>query len=301
MGQYNAPQRAVDRGAIGDRVGIRLVLVRISVVPSGGSVAIPAVEGATAFVRALDALVRRRLRDLWLPVLLLQGPGADRMVDGYGHRLSREVAPIVPHVVINASTARDDLQLLDLMYNRLRQGMPSGMGRLRLYAYRFTRAALDLRVTDFDDQEARKTLRNALYDQRGPLRELVAGGEEAAEGFKRVGAVARLAGRWVAYGVFGWWLRFGRRFRWLGKQPGDLHGRDYLTGALCLTEGRPDRANAALVRRVLVLALLHDLDAATRRSLVSPSKRRRVTPFISIRWLTRVRSASLRKSAFKRL
>lgn len=241
---------------------------------------IPAVGGATAFVRALDALVRRRpRRDPWLPILRLRGLGADRMVVDYGRRLVRGVTPIVPHVVIDGSAVPDDIQLLDLIFNRLRETMPPGTGRLRPYAYRFTRAALDIAITDFDDHEGRRTLRDTLYDTRGPLRELVEAGDDAAQGFQQVGAVARLVGRWAALRLFGAWLRFGRRFRWLRKQPGQLHGRDYLAAALCLTEGRPARANAALVHRVLVLALLHDLDAATRRSLVSPSKRRRVAPF----------------------
>ncbi|HEV7760812.1 MAG TPA: ABC transporter substrate-binding protein, partial [Acidimicrobiales bacterium] len=82
--------------------------------------------------------------------------------------------------------------------------------------------------------------------------------------------------------VFGVRLGASRRFTWFRKEMATVTGvrRSFLGAGLRLTIGGDERANATLVQRVLTLALLHDLQAATRTSVLSPMRRRRVTPFV---------------------
>lgn len=270
---------------------------------------IPPVEGIPDLIGRLDRLVEQRpAGNPLLPALLLHGQGADRLVHGFAQRLETHVyEAVVPHVLVTsgdpsrteqadlgsqndeAGDSRADILLFDEIARGLERSMPSPMGKLDLPTYWTVREMLDVVITRNSHRAQRKQLRDALYlrhQDRSPTAGWIAHVVEST-------ASHRMARFWQALiqpllvgiprAAFGWRLGRGRRLRWLGEQIARAtgrSGRDVLGSAICLTRDGIERSNTALVRRVLLLSLLRDLDLATRPSLISPSRRRRVTPFV---------------------
>lgn len=281
--------------ALGERVG-----------GTGGS---SAAVGASDLVRVLDSLAARRpAGDPWLPVVVLRGAGAGPFLRAYRDRLVADGGgPIVAHVRLDGArlASAGDVALLDALARGLGRGMPAGTGRLRLPAYWMLRAVLDAEVARGDERARRRDLVARLYASEGRLRDLVArldpspADVSATVAWHLASVVVGPAVRGLAHASLAWRLARSRRYRWLGDQLPPVTGQrgDFLDTALHIVDERagqddqgrdgPERDDQGrdgpevdeLVRRVLVLALLHDLDGATRRSLVSPARRRRVGAF----------------------
>jgi hypothetical protein len=255
---------------------------------------IPAVEGAATFIAQLDRLARRRPRAA-APTVLLRGQLADPLVDGFRRRLLIDGKETVPHVLLDCREPRpprDDPALVNEIANGLHESLPGGLRGmagargLRLPRYRRIRQVLEAPPARGDWDRNRRDLRDELYRRRGELG-WPAGWLDALVGwipaFGRVdlGVLALPAVALSRY-LFGVRLKLGPRFRWFGVEVRAVTGRsrDFLGSALCLVANGPQRSNDALVRQVLTVALLRDLQAATRPSLLSPFRRRRATPFV---------------------
>jgi ABC-type branched-subunit amino acid transport system substrate-binding protein len=256
--------------------------------------------GGPDLVGMLDSLAARRpAGDPWLPVVVLRGAGAGPFLRRYRDRLVADGGgPIVAHARLDGArlSAAGDVALLDALARGLGRGMPAGTGRLRLPAYWMVRAVLDAEVDRGDERARRRDLVARLYASQGRRRDLVARLDPAPPdvsgnaAWHLAAVVVGPAVRGLAHASLGWRLARSRRFRWLGDQLPAVTGQrgDFVDTALHLVDerdesrddrGGDERSRDELVRRVLVLALLHDLDGATRRSLVSPARRRRVGPF----------------------
>jgi hypothetical protein len=256
-------------------------------------------DGVAAFVERLDALARRRPRhDPRLPTILVTGAYADELVRDYSARLIVDGHTSVPHVLWEGSEGKagpsPEAQLLDQVADGLSRSLPSGARGmrgargLRLPRYWTIRHVLDAETEATTEPERRRELRDALYARRrrlGPpagwidplaawLANLELGPVKGALLARPMVATSRF--------VFGLRLNTGRRFAWFADEIFTFAGTrgSFLREALRLTRTGSDRANTTLVHRVLTLALLHDLHAATRSSLLSPMRRRRVTPFV---------------------
>jgi hypothetical protein len=262
-------------------------------------------DGVAAFIEQLDALARRRPRsDPRLPTMVVTGAHADELVEGYAARLIVDGRPSVPHVLLDCLRARPgsaaptvsdaDARLLDRVADALGQSLPGGLrgmhgGRgLRLPRYRTLRHVLDATTPAATEPERRRQLRDALYAHRRELGAPAGWLDPLAAWLDKVG-IGPVSGALVARplvgasrAVFGMRLGVSRRFTWFRKEMATVTGvrRSFLGAGLRLTIGGDERANATLVQRVLTLALLHDLQAATRTSVLSPMRRRRVTPFV---------------------
>lgn len=257
----------------------------------------PPVEGLAELFEQLDRIARRRPRgNPQLPSLLFRGRDADAVVTGYRERLiirGRETVPHVRHDCSEAASPETEPDFLDGLANGLCRAMPGGMrgmrgpSDLRLPRYWQLRQVLDATVTADAVARQRKTLRDALYARRGELGAPVGWLDSVVRFLSSIGIgdinLGVIAQPSVALSklLFGWRLRLGKRFRWFSREVADVTGvrRDFLDAALCLVHDGSERSNDTLVRQVLTLALLRDLQAATRWSL-SPFRRRRVTPFI---------------------
>jgi hypothetical protein len=264
-----------------------------------GAVDIPAVEGMAKLVEQLDALARRRPRDnRRVPLILLRGPKADDVVRGYRHRLIVDGGPSVPHALHDLTRAAEptDLALCDdLAVNGLSENMPRGVRGmrgpwgLRLPRYRTISHVLSAVIAGPTAAGQRRQLRDALYRRRGELGAphggLVALARSLADG--PVGplhldwAVERAMdlSRWV----FGVRLRLGRQFRWVGRAlvPSIGTTENFLeAGRRLLRDPQLGGPDGGLAREVLTSALVRDLQRAVRPSLLSPFRRRRVTPFV---------------------
>jgi len=261
------------------------------------------VDGVATLVEQLDKLARRRpRRDPRLPTMLITGVHADELVRGYAARLIIDGRPSVPHVVFDCSgsgsgsgSAPDaDTGLLDQMADELGQSLPGGLRGmhgvlgLRLPRYWTVRHVLDATTPAATEPERSRQLRDALYARRGELGAPAGWLEPLASWLEKVG-IGPVSGALIARPllaasrlVFGMRLWASYRFRWFKKEMLTVTGvrRSFLGSGLRLTKGGRERANATVVQRVLVLALLHDLQAATRVSFFSPMRRRRVTPFV---------------------
>lgn len=261
--------------------------------------------GGPDLVGVLDSLAARRpAGDPWLPVVVLRGAGAGPFLRRYRDRLVADGGgPIVAHTRLDGArlAGAGDVALLDALARGLGRGMPAGSGRLRLPAYWMVRAVLDAEVARGDERARRRDLVARLYASQGRRRGLVARLDPAPPDvsgnavWHLVAVVVGPAVRGLAHASLGWRLARGRGFRWLGDELPAVTGQrgDFVDTALHLVDerdesrdeqgrdepGPDDPGRAELVRRVLVLALLHDLDGATRRSLVSPARRRRVGAF----------------------
>lgn len=261
---------------------------------TAGTTGVPPIEGVADLVGVLDELAASRpAGDPPLPVLLLRGTHADELVLGLRERLrTASGEPVVPHVLLpgrRRGGGADDVAFLDQLANEVCRSAPAGVGPIDLPSYWTVRDILDLPATRRRYPEQRRELRDRLYARGRRSRPVVDWLDRLVTSAapNRAVQVGQSLLRPVAVDlprlVFGWRLARGRRFRWFNEQIARVTGRgddDFLAAALSVTRDGTERGNPTLVRRLLVLALLRDVDAAFRPSLVSARRRRRTTPLV---------------------
>ncbi|MEV7969654.1 hypothetical protein AB0O34_27295 [Sphaerisporangium sp. NPDC088356] len=269
-------------------------------------------RGIQYLVKQIDAFAVRRPNNRRLPVILLKRdsrptmtePVADttatQMIVRYRDRLRRrstDLVGLVPHAFIDdaglprgraggqdgAGEPETHIVLLKRMAKQLERSMPPGSGRLRLP--RFHTCLKILNTTAGDGPAPRRRLRDRLYEDLaerrpwlGVLAKLAdAQGKNALTGFPLRVFEMLVVGlpRWV-YGV---WLSRGRAWRWVGPEL-RIPGGDFLKVALEIAEDGDFRDDDALVQRILLMALLRDLDKAVRPSRFWIYRARRPWPFV---------------------
>jgi ABC-type branched-subunit amino acid transport system substrate-binding protein len=250
-----------------------------------------------------DSLAYKRpMGDPCPPVFVCVGPDADEFVRRYRDRLAGDGgsrATSVPHALVEdryGEEAVDDLAFFDEVANGLARGFPSAMGELRLDLYWTLRQTLDVELDQREHSARRQELLKLLYEKHRERVRVEKGVTEVLGPNPSGTGVADSEGWWQAVVSFGRTLGFAllrrafagslrrrRRFRALAKhlaQATKVEDKGFLDAALVLVRNGSARHDPELVRQMLMLALLQDLDAATTPSLRSPKRRRRTTPFV---------------------
>ncbi|MFD9976553.1 ABC transporter substrate-binding protein [Streptomyces sp. NPDC059017] len=265
---------------------------------------IPAYPGVDRFVDAFDKLVvqPRRSRSR-VPVVLLHEPGGGeagrRIVAGLRSRMRGRSEILAPHAHIPQIPDGADpppLHLFELITNQLRETMPPSTGELHLHSYRLLRSVVTAPALDGLMERRHTELRNHCYAQHrqwSPLAQALwwLGGRDQANG----GTLLELLWNFVAGPLFQRLPRalYGRRAnrhmlgkarsprwyaRWVRQQQGSPP-TDFFRSALDLVQGElvnePERMD-----RVLMQAVLSDLDQACRTRLLNPWRRRRTSRFV---------------------
>ncbi|MCT9007736.1 hypothetical protein [Streptomyces rhizosphaerihabitans] len=206
------------------------------------------------------------------------------------------------------------VRLLDRVARQLRVTMPDGSGTLRLTEFDACLSVLRAAVVAGDVADERRALRDRIYDKYawrfGFASEVTALGEEL--GAKQWSAITKLVTTplaWLWRWSYGVRIDRGARLRWVGGML-DEPGRSFLNAAMSLRDahvrsraqdradqGAPADAGAAaasarsavsavsardeaVVRQVLLTALLHDLTRAARPPVWSVRRPRRRWPFV---------------------
>ncbi|MFD8307837.1 hypothetical protein ACFV29_36740 [Streptomyces sp. NPDC059690] len=206
------------------------------------------------------------------------------------------------------------VRLLDRVARQLRATMPDGSGTLRLPEFDVCLAVLRATIPAGDVTEERRVLRDHVYDKCawkfGFAAEVSALGNEL--GAKRWSAITKLFTTplaWLWRWLYGRRIDRGRRFRWVGGML-DEPGRSFLNASMSLrdahvrsrSQGRADEGTTAdpgvaaasarsaasavaardeaVVRQILLTALIHDLARAARPPVWSVRKPRRRWPFV---------------------
>ncbi|MFF9810654.1 hypothetical protein ACF1G5_37085 [Streptomyces coeruleorubidus] len=245
-------------------------------------------------------------------------PGLTALVLAYGQRLvssagnvtTRHLASLAPHAVIDdlrliRGGAREDVVggphvlLLEDVARQLRTSMPEGAGTLRLPEFDTCLAVLRADLPPGDAEEERQALRDMLCDRYTrpfqPAAETAQLGEAVGG---KWGAVLQLLTalpgglRRLSYGI-----RLDRRHPWVGRMLGQT-GRSFLNAAGELRAAHqhtlaqdvaeirhPEAASLAardeaVVRQVLLTALIRDLAKAARPRLWSRLRPRRRWAFV---------------------
>lgn len=269
---------------------------------------IPAFAGIERFVEAFDRLVtqprRRRSR---VPVVLLSEPGdgqvGRRIVAGLHVRLHGRATRLAPHAYLRCSeepaAPPDDpvlarLHLFSHVTRQLTETMPRGTGSLHLPCYRLLRSIVTAPPVVGLDLRHHSELQDRAYEGHREVSPFARtlwwlGGRDQASG----GTLLELLWNFLAgplfqrlpRAVYVWRAnrlmlgRSRRRRRWYaewvrlqqGTPPTDFFrsARDLVHG------GDPEQFD-----RVLLLALLADLEAASRKRFLNPWRRRRVCRFV---------------------
>jgi hypothetical protein len=252
------------------------------------------------FVSLIDKIVETRPN---LPPLVIAVTSADgcetarKFLGGYHQRLSVNNAySLVPHALADGGLLNiadtqfmPDVELLNRIASELHATMPPGTGSRRWASFFQTCydviTAEDVQLGQIVDQQ--RQLLDHLYrawEARTPLAWIQRMAASSSTLDRRVGLVATL----IFSGPIRWW--FGRRLnrnrmRWFGEHLTPITGRqgDFLTQALSVVPVGEQHDNAALRLRILLDALLHDLDCLTRRRRFLPHRRRRRwTPVLSL-------------------
>ncbi|MFD9697476.1 hypothetical protein [Lentzea sp. NPDC059081] len=250
------------------------------------------VKGVQSVLELVDHVVEHRPS---LPPLVIAVTGADDearafLDDCRGGLADIGGEPLVPHAHADAVTAAlaegsaisPDVGLLDELAKQLKSTIPRGAGR----NWRARQFALVLDVVtaaaliDAPTSEARReALHDRLYGQWEKRTGLLAWARDLRD-TELPGKVLGLVLTVLLGGPSRWF--FGRRLnrrglRWFSDHVRDETGRGggFLDQAVYLLpdSGLPDVA--ALRRRVLLDALLHDVAVFTRRTRFLPSRRRR--------------------------
>lgn len=260
----------------------------------------PPPGGRAALMDAWDSLAHRRPPGgPPLPVFVCVGPEGDEVVRSYEDRLASDPdsgdTPI-PHVLVNdriGEEPKDDLEFFDEVANGLVQHFPAAMGKLRLGLYWLLRDVFDIQLKQREHNARRTELSRQLFALH---RERTRSEETTTEAGRTVkdltsASSASLVAQAVAVGAsliqplqrFAfWWSLRRRRVRMLTSglaRAVKKENKGFLDAGLAFVHDAPARQDHELVRRMLMLALLQDLDAATRHSLISTQRRRRTTPF----------------------
>ncbi|AKJ08632.1 hypothetical protein ABB07_00815 [Streptomyces incarnatus] len=229
-----------------------------------------------------------------------------------GHEPVQHLAGLAPHAVVDDALLarggpREDeaggphVLLLDEVARQLRTSMPDGAGALRLREFGTLLAVLRAPLPPEDDTEGgRKALRDMLVDREARRFQPAPGAAQLGEA---VGGPWATAVRWVTAVPAGWlwrlWygIRVDRQQPWLGSRL-DQPGRSFLDAALALRAAHqysrahgtaqtrtPESAamaarDEAVVRQVLLIALIHDLARAARPPAWSRRRPRRGWSFV---------------------
>ncbi|MER7679193.1 hypothetical protein [Streptomyces sp. NPDC096934] len=205
------------------------------------------------------------------------------------------------------------VRLLDRVARQLRTTMPDGSGTLRLPEFDVCLAVLRATIAAGDVAEERRSLRDHVYDKCarkfGFAAEVSAIGNEL--GAKRWSAIIKVFTTPLAFlwrWLYGRRIDRGRRFRWVGGML-DEPGRSFLNASMSLrdaqvrsrSQARADEGTTAdagaaasarsaasamaardeaVVRQVLLTALIHDLARAARPPVWSVRGPRRRWPFV---------------------
>ncbi|MFE7378804.1 ABC transporter substrate-binding protein [Streptomyces zhihengii] len=267
---------------------------------------VPAYPGVEKFVDAFDTLVvqPRRTRSR-VPVVLLSEPGdgqaGRRIVAGLRSRLRGREGRLAPHAYLDgasADPAAPPLDLYEQIAYQLDATMPRGTGRLRLPSYRLLRAVVTAPAVEGLMERRPGELRDHCYAAHREVSGLARGlwwlgGRDQASG----GTLLELLWNFVAGPLFQrlpralYGRRAGRRMlgrsraggrrwyaEWVRQQQGTPPS-DFFRSAVDLVGGGPD-GDPEQLDRILVHALLADLEAAARKRLFGPWRRRRVSRFV---------------------
>lgn len=206
------------------------------------------------------------------------------------------------------------VRLLDRVARQFRATMPDGSGTLRLPEFDACLSVLRADITPGDVTDERRALRDRIYDKYawkfGFAAEVTRLGEEL--GPRQWSAITKVVTTplaWLWRWSYGLRVDRGARFRWVGAML-DEPGRSFLNSAMSLRDahlrsraqeraGReapvdatPAAASAlsaasavsardeAVVRQVLLTALVHDLARAARPPVWSVRRPRRRWPFV---------------------
>ncbi|WP_232788771.1 type 1 periplasmic-binding domain-containing protein [Streptomyces odonnellii] len=265
---------------------------------------IPAYPGVERFVDAFDKLVAqpRRSRSR-VPVVLLHEPdGGDagrRIVAGLRSRMRGRSEVLAPHAYIPQIPDGADpppLELFEHLTLQLAETMPPGTGELRLHSYRLLRSVVTAPAIEGLMERRHAELRNHCYaEHRNWSRTAQTlwwlGGRDQASG----GTLLELLWNFVAgplfqrlpRALFGWranrrMLGRARSRSWYAEWVRRQHGSpptDFFRSALDLVHGEPGNEPERM-DRVLMHALLADLDQASRARLLNPWRRRRTSRFV---------------------
>ncbi|ALC20912.1 ABC transporter substrate-binding protein [Streptomyces pristinaespiralis] len=267
---------------------------------------IPAYPGVERFVDAFDKLVvqPRRSRSR-VPVVLLSEPGdgraGRRIVAGLRTRLRGREGRLAPHACVPAAPAdpaEPPLDLFEQIAFQLDASMPPGTGRLRLPSYRLLRAVVCAPAAGGLMERRPGELRDHCYAQHREVSALARslwwlGGRDQANGgtllellwnfiagplFQRLPRA--LYGRRANRRMLGRGRSGGRRWyaEWVRQQQGTPPS-EFFRSALDLVGGGPE-GDPEQLDRILVHALLADLEAAGRKRPFDPWRRRRVSRFV---------------------
>ncbi|MEV4332468.1 ABC transporter substrate-binding protein [Streptomyces sp. NPDC049597] len=267
---------------------------------------VPAYPGVEKFVDAFDKLVvqPRRSRTC-VPVVLLSEPGdgqaGRRIVAGLRSRLRGREGRLAPHACLDGATADPAAPPLDLFEQiafQLDATMPPGTGRLRLPSYRLLRAVVTAPAVGGLMERRPGELRDHCYAEHREVSALARGlwwlgGRDQANGgtllellwnfvagplFQRLPRA--LYGRRAGRTMLGRSRHGGRRWyaEWVRQQQG-TPPTDFFRSALDLVGGGPD-GDPEQLDRILVHALLADLEGAARKRMFNPWRRRRVSRFV---------------------
>ncbi|MET8135153.1 hypothetical protein ABZV24_24920 [Streptomyces sp. NPDC005251] len=206
------------------------------------------------------------------------------------------------------------VRLLDRVARQLRVTMPDGSGTLRLTEFDACLSVLRAAIAAGDVTDERRALRDRIYDKYawkfGFASEVGALGDEL--GARHWSAITKLVTTplaWLWRWSYGVRIDRGARFRWVGGML-DEPGRSFLNAAMSLrdahlrsrAQGRADQGapadagapaasarsaasavsarDEAVVRQVLLTALIHDLARAARPPVWSVRRPRRRWPFV---------------------
>lgn len=265
---------------------------------------IPTIKDVQYLVEHLDNLVERKsTQSTQLPLLFFRGDPKDdtphRFITGYRNRL-RDANKnwLVPHALIakrdNTTIADSDLALLDHITDNLQDFMPRTMGALHLPNYCAIRAVLHMDLdphADYDEQTS--AVRHMLYQKyihkrrwlqwmHSGLGEVTL--EQSARSWASLGFTLALKCIAVPYVwlVYGRHLQLGRQYQWFNDQIAELGlgSHNFLRASVHLAHISKSPESAAPIQRILISALLQDLQQASKPSFWSIRKSRRTTPFL---------------------
>lgn len=265
---------------------------------------IPAYPGVERFIDAFDKLVvqPRRSRSR-VPVVLFSEPGdgtaGRQIVTGLRSRMRGRSEVLAPHAYIPRIPDGNDsppLELFEHLTLQLAETMPPGTGELRLHSYRLLRSVVTAPAIEGLMERRHAELRNHCYaEHRNWSRTAQSlwwlGGRDQASG----GTLLELLWNFVAgplfqrlpRALFGWranrrMLGRARSRSWYAEWVRRQHGSpptDFFRSALDLVHGDPSHEPERM-DRVLMHALLADLDQACRTRLFNPWRRRRAARFV---------------------
>ncbi|MFG2454842.1 hypothetical protein [Streptomyces sp. NPDC048512] len=206
------------------------------------------------------------------------------------------------------------VRLLDRVARQFRATMPDGSGTLRLPEFDACLSVLRADIAPGDVTDERRALRDRIYDKYawkfGFAAEVTRLGEELGpRQWTAITKVVTTPLAWLWRWSYGLRVDRGTRFRWVGAML-DEPGRSFLNSAMSLRDahlrsraqeraGREAPADAtpaaasalyaasavsardeAVVRQVLLTALVHDLARAARPPIWSARRPRRRWPFV---------------------